>query len=187
MSAAAAASSRPRSLNHLTTRRRTVSVRAARSAAVIDRAGRNTGGASAPCRNTPSVTHACRWTWRLRAEPKRWTKETAPSRGRAVLGVSSSHVAPAAAISSRSTPVRKILVSEVTASGRSARKQRSRQLRAPPLGHGDHPLAHGHRWDDMINSGGLRSAPCVGHYTTDSRLFPCTRTPPQIPGRSPYT
>ena len=107
MSAAAAASSRPRSLNHLTTRRRTVSVRAAKSATVIDRAGTNTGGASAPCRNTPSVTHACRWTWRLRAEPKRWTKETATSRGRAALGVSSSHVAPAAAISSRSTPVDK--------------------------------------------------------------------------------
>ena len=53
------------------------------------------------------LTHACRWTWRLRAEPKRWTKETAPSRGRAALGVSSSHVAPAAAISSRSTPVEK--------------------------------------------------------------------------------
>ena len=29
------------------------------------------------------------------------------------------------------------------------------------------------------------SAPCVGHCTTDRRLFPCTRTPPQIPGRSP--
>jgi hypothetical protein len=33
-------------------------------------------------RNRPSVTHACRWTWRFKAEPKRWRKETAPSRGR---------------------------------------------------------------------------------------------------------
>ena len=126
MPGAAAASRKPRSLNHLTTRRRTRSVRAARSAAVIDRAGRNTGGASALCRNTPSVTHACRWTWRLRAEPKRWTKETAPSRGHAALGVSSSHVAPAAASKSRSISSRKTFVSELTGSGRSARKQRSR-------------------------------------------------------------
>jgi len=48
MSAAAAASMRRASLNHRVTRRRTRSVRAARSAWVIGRAGRNVGGLSRP-------------------------------------------------------------------------------------------------------------------------------------------
>ena len=108
----------------------------------------------------------------MRAEPKRWTKETAPSHGRAALRVSSSRVAPAAAISSRSTSVRKILVSEVTASGQSARKHRSRQLRAPSLGHRNHPLAHGHWWDDMIDQvcGRLRHASAIARRTDASSL-----------------
>ena len=91
-----------------------------------------------------------------------------------------------AVISSRSTPVEKNHRERGDSLG-SAKKQRSRQLRAPPLRHGDHPPAHGHRWDYMIDSGVRPSAPCVGHCTTDRRLFPCMRTPPQIPGRSPYT
>ena len=33
-----------------------------------------------------------------------------------------------------------------------------KSLNPAHLGHGEHPLAHGHRWDDMINSVGLRSA-----------------------------
>jgi hypothetical protein len=58
---------------------------AAKSAAVSGRVGRNAAGPSGPAgssRKTPSVTTACRWAWRLSPEPKRWRKETAPSRGR---------------------------------------------------------------------------------------------------------
>ena len=67
MSAAAVASSRRVSLNHRITRRRTRSVRAARSAWLIGRAGRNAGGVShrAPSAGgtkTPSVAHTCRCT-----------------------------------------------------------------------------------------------------------------------------
>ena len=90
MSAAAAASSRPLRLNQRITRRRTRSVSAARSPWVSGRAGRNAGGPSGPCgpgRKTPSVTAAWRWAWRLSPEPKRWRKETAPSRGRVHGGV----------------------------------------------------------------------------------------------------
>ena len=53
-------------------------------------AGRKAGGPSGPCgpgRKTPSVTAAWRWAWRLSPEPKRWRKETAPTRGRGDGGV----------------------------------------------------------------------------------------------------
>jgi hypothetical protein len=54
MSAAAAASSRPASLNHRIVRRRTRSVRVARSAWVIGRASRNAGGGHALLRRQPA-------------------------------------------------------------------------------------------------------------------------------------
>ena len=77
MSAAAAAASSRCMRNHRSTRRRTRSVSAARSAWVIGRAGRNAGGPSLPASaaggtKTPSVTQAWRCTWWLSAEPKRW-------------------------------------------------------------------------------------------------------------------
>ena len=56
-------------------------------------------------------------------EPKRCTKEMAPSRGRAAASI----VTPAAALSSRTIFARKIFVRAPTASGRSARKQRRRE------------------------------------------------------------
>ena len=107
MSVAAAASSRPASLNHRITRRRTRAVSAARSAWVIDRAGRNAGGVSPPARSaagmkTPSVTHAWGCTWWLSAEPKRCRKEMPPSLGREALGVSAVAVTPEAVIRVRS-------------------------------------------------------------------------------------
>ena len=79
------------------------------------------GRASPVGTKTPSVTHAWRCTCWLSAEPKRWTKETAPSRGRAVAAL----VRPAAAHRSRSTREMKILVRAATALWRSARKQRN--------------------------------------------------------------
>ena len=41
-----------------------------------------------------------------------------------------------------------------------------------PLGHGDHPLAHGHRRDDVIDEmgGGLRHVPAVARRTDASSL-----------------
>ncbi len=130
MSAAAVASSRRVSLNQRITRRRTRSVTVARSACVIGRAGRKAGGAQQPAppaagMKTPSVAHTCRCTWWFSAEPKRCKKEMALNRGRAVAGAAASLVTSAAALSSRSISARKIFVRAATASGRSARKQRS--------------------------------------------------------------
>jgi hypothetical protein len=111
MSAAAATSSRRASRNQRITRRRIRSVSAAKSAAVIGRAGRNVGAASLPAwsaagTKTPSITQACRCTWWLSAEPKRWRKEMPPSRGRAALGMAASGVPPDAASRRRSGPLR---------------------------------------------------------------------------------
>ena len=62
-----------------------------------------------------------------------------PSRGQADAGVAASLVTPAAAQSSRSISSRKIFVSALTAPGSVGKH-------APQsLGHGDHPLPHGHR------------------------------------------
>ena len=112
--------------NQRTTRRRTLSVSAAKSDWVIARAGRNAGGRSHVGTKTPSVAHAWRCTWRLRADPQRCRKETAPSRRRAMLGLSPARVGPAAVQCSRSISSMKILVRAATALGRSARKQRNR-------------------------------------------------------------
>ena len=68
-----------------------------------------------------------------------------PLRLAAATGVSSSHVAPAAAISSRSTPVEK------NPRERGDRLGSVGEEAAQPLRHGDHPLVHGHRWDDTID------------------------------------
>ncbi len=82
--------------NQRTTHRRTFSVSVARSTWLISRAGRNADGPSTVGKKMRSVAHAWRCTWRLRADPKRCRKETAPSRGRATLGRSPD---PASAIS----------------------------------------------------------------------------------------
>ena len=102
MSAAAAAASSRCMRNHRSTRRRTRSVSAARSAWVIGRAGRNAGGPSLPASaaggtKTPSVTQAWRCTWWLSAEPKRCRKEMPPSRGRADAGMLVAGLKPDAA------------------------------------------------------------------------------------------
>ena len=124
---------------------------AARSAWVIGRAGRNAGGASHPASaaagtKTPSVTQACRWTWWLSAEPKRCRKEMPPSRGRAACRrVGSQRCAPAAAKSSPLDLVKKDLREGGDGSG-SVGQHAPQSLR-----HGDHPLPHGHRRDDVID------------------------------------
>ena len=123
--AAVSASMSRRRRNERRSRCRTRSVRAARSAGEIGRAARN-ATPSGPEAKTPSVTQACRCTWRMSAEPNRLRNETAPSLGCADDGAFSARDTPAASQSSRSISSRKIVVSAVTASGRSARNKRSR-------------------------------------------------------------
>ena len=112
--------------NQRTSLVRTRSVSAARSAGVTGLAGRNaTPWPSGRDLNRPSVTQAWRWTWRFKAEPKRWRKETAPSRGRRDGRAAASGTATAAP-SHRSISSRKIRFQAVTAAGRSARMPRKR-------------------------------------------------------------
>ena len=115
---------------------------------------------------TPSVTHAWRCTCWLSAEPKRWTKETAPSRGRAVAGAVAALVRPC-----RSAQRPLDLFDEDPREG-CDRALAVGEEAAQPLGHGDHPLAHGHWWDDMIDQvcGRLRHASAIARRTDASSL-----------------
>ena len=137
----------------------------------MGRAGRNAAGGShadpsAAGMKTPSVTHACRCTWRLRAEPKRCRKETAPSRGREPLGVSASRMRPEGH-EQRSLD----LVNKDLRQGRDGLRSIG-EISTQSPGHRNHPLPDRHQRDDVVGevSGRLHRPAAIAARTYASAL-----------------